>query len=155
MNVFAESVDSIIPKVKEWRRHLHEYPEASFEEFETTEYIIEQIKDLPGVTYERVAATGVVARLSGDKPGPTIALRADIDALRMPEESGVPFTSKRPGIMHACGHDTHTAMLLGAVHVLAENKKNVSGSLSLFFKLRKNTFPVGLKNLCKRESWMG
>jgi len=150
MNVFAESVDSIIPKVKEWRRHLHEYPEASFEEFETTEYIIEQIKDLPGVTYERVAATGVVARLSGDKPGPTIALRADIDALRMPEESGVSFSSKRPGIMHACGHDTHTAMLLGAVHVLAENKKNVSGSFVFIFQAAEEYFPGGAKELVQK-----
>ncbi|MBP1764949.1 MAG: amidohydrolase, partial [Firmicutes bacterium] len=73
MDIFKQSVDAIIPKVTEWRRHFHQYPEPSFEEFKTTEYIIEQIKGLSELSYERVASTGVVARLNGSKPGPVIA----------------------------------------------------------------------------------
>ena len=116
MNLFQENIDAIIPLVKQWRRHFHQYPEPSFEEFRTTEYIIEQIKDLSDLTYKKISPTGVIARLNGSKPGPVIALRADIDALRMPEDSGVPFASRNAGVMHACGHDAHTAMLLGALH---------------------------------------
>ena len=83
MNFFRESVEAILPQVITWRRHLHQHPEPSYEEFQTTEYLIEQIKKLPDVTYERLSATGVVAKFSCARPGPVIALRGDIDALRM------------------------------------------------------------------------
>lgn len=150
MYLFKESVETIIPKVKEWRRHLHEYPELSFEEFKTTEYIIEQIKELPDVTYERISQTGVVVRLNGSRPGPVIALRADIDALPMTEKSNVPFSSKNEGVMHACGHDSHAAMLLGALYALYEHRKELEGSFVFIFQAAEETFPGGAKELVEK-----
>jgi len=147
MNFFKENVEAVIPKVKQWRHHLHQYPEPSFEEFKTTEYIIEQVKDLGELTYERISPTGIVARLDTGKPGPVIALRADIDALKMTENSGVEFSSMNEGVMHACGHDTHTAMLLGALHVLYERRKDLEGSFVFIFQAAEENFPGGAKEL--------
>lgn len=150
MDLFKESVAAIVPKVKEWRRHLHQYPELSFQEFKTTEYIIDQIKDLTDLTYERVSPTGIVARLKGSKPGPVIALRADIDALPMTEKSDVPFSSKNEGVMHACGHDCHTAMLLGALHTLYEHRAELEGSFVFIFQAAEEVFPGGAKELVEK-----
>lgn len=150
MDLFKESVDAVIPKVKQWRRHFHQYPEPSFEEFKTTEYIIEQIKDFSDLSYERISPTGIVARLNGSKPGPVIALRADIDALRMPENSGVPFSSRNEGVMHACGHDAHTAMLLGALYVLYEHRSELEGSFVFIFQAAEEVFPGGAKELIEK-----
>lgn len=150
MNLFQENIDAVIPMVKQWRRHFHQYPEPSFEEFRTTEYIIEQIKDFSDLTYKKISPTGVVARLNGSKPGPVIALRADIDALRMPENSGVPFSSRNEGVMHACGHDAHTAMLLGALHVLYERRKELEGSFVFIFQAAEENFPGGAKELVEK-----
>jgi len=147
MDLFKQSVDTVIPKVKEWRRHLHQHPELSFEEFKTTEYIIEQIDVLSELSYERVSPTGVVVRLNGSNPGPVIAMRADIDALRMPESSGVPFSSQHEGVMHACGHDAHAAMLLGALYVLYEHRRNLAGSFVFIFQAAEELFPGGAKPL--------
>lgn len=150
MKLFQESIDAVIPNVKKWRHHFHQYPEPSFEEFKTTEYIIEQIKDLSELTYERISPTGIVARLNGGKPGPVIALRADIDALRMPEQSGVPFSSCNEGVMHSCGHDAHTAMLLGALYVLYEHRKELTGSFVFIFQAAEELFPGGAKELVEK-----
>src|SRR4051794_29756615 len=98
-----------------WRRHLHRHPEISFHEHETSGWIAERLEEF-GLSVERPTETSVLARLGSG--GPTVALRADIDALPISEESGVPFASERPGAMHACGHDGHTAMLLGAASEL-------------------------------------
>jgi len=150
VDIFKESVEAIIPKVKEWRRHIHQYPELSFEEFKTTEYIIDQIKDFTDITYERIAETGVVVRLNGSQPGPVIALRADIDALPMNEKSGVSFSSKNEGVMHACGHDSHAAMLLGALYALYEHRKELEGSFVFIFQAAEEVFPGGAKELVEK-----
>jgi len=92
-------------KIISWRRYLHTYPEVSFKEFKTTEYLVQQLANYPEIEIIRPAATGLVAVLKGGKPGKTIGLRADIDALPIAEEASVPFTSKNSGVMHACGHD--------------------------------------------------
>ena len=102
-----------------WRRHLHRNPEVSFEEHETSAWIAERLSEFGGLEVERPTETSVLGRLDTGKPGPTVALRADIDALPIDEQSGVEFASERPGAMHACGHDGHTAMLLGAARELA------------------------------------
>ena len=96
-----------------WRRHLHAHPELSFEEVETSRYVEETLRSFDGLELERPTPTSVVATLRGSRPGRVLALRADIDALPIQEESGLEFASTRPGVMHACGHDGHTAMLLG------------------------------------------
>lgn len=155
MDMFQESIDRTLSKVTEWRRHLHTYPELSFQEFKTTEYIIDQIKQLPGVTWERLTETGVVARFSCDRPGPVIAMRGDIDALPVQEESGVSFTSACDGVMHACGHDSHAALLLGALYVLYESRSNLKGSFVFLFQPAEEKFPGGARALIEKGALDG
>ncbi|HET8865333.1 MAG TPA: M20/M25/M40 family metallo-hydrolase, partial [Gracilimonas sp.] len=113
--------DEIEEQVIEWRRHFHENPELSNREFETAAYIADYLNELGLEVETEVAHTGVVAILKGGKPGPVIGLRADIDALPVTERTDVPFKSvatgmyqgEEVGVMHACGHDTHIAMMMG------------------------------------------
>lgn len=148
--IFKDSIISVVPKVALWRHHLHANPEPSFAEFSTTEYIIEQIKDLPDIVYTRPLATGLVATLDTGKPGPTIALRADIDALKIQEDSGVPFTSKVDGVMHACGHDAHTAMLIGVMHVMCERRAELTGKFVFIFQPAEEDPPGGAKPMVEK-----
>ena len=98
-----------------YRRDIHRHPELSMQEFRTTDRICEEL-DKMGVTYRRMEPTGVLAEVKGGKgPGKTVLLRGDIDALPVQEETGLEFASEIPGCMHSCGHDTHNAMLMGAV----------------------------------------
>ena len=112
--------DDLEARAIAWRRHLHANPELSFEEHETSAFVEETLRSFGGLEIERPAGTAVVARLRGPRPGKVVALRADIDALPILEENDVPYASTRPGVMHACGHDGHTAMLLGAAQLLVE-----------------------------------
>ncbi|MEF3306971.1 M20 metallopeptidase family protein [Paenibacillus sp. GYB003] len=117
-----------------FRRDLHENPELSMEESETAAKVAERLRALGYEPKTGVGGHGVVAELVGAKPGRTIALRADMDALPIAEESGEPFSSKRPGVMHACGHDAHTAMLLGAAALLAQQRERIAGSVRFLFQ---------------------
>src|SRR5579864_3958724 len=99
------------------RREIHRFPEAGFEEVRTAA-LVERELDALGIPHRRVAKTGVVGVIEGTKPGKVAGLRADMDALPITEQSGEPFSSEIPGMMHACGHDAHTAMLLGAAREL-------------------------------------
>src|SRR5579883_2009338 len=111
----------IVERTIEVRRQIHRYPELGFEE-ERTAALVESELDAIGVEHRRVAKTGVVAIVRGAKPGHVAGLRADMDALPVTEKSGEPFTSEVPGKMHACGHDAHTAMLLGAARELMRTR---------------------------------
>ncbi len=117
-----------------WRRHMHQTPEVGFECHETARFVVERLKSF-GLTdiHEGIATSGVVAVIEGQGAGPTIGLRADMDALPMEETSGVEWSSQNPGAMHACGHDGHTTMLLGAARYLAETR-NFSGKVVLLFQ---------------------
>ncbi|KIL33032.1 N-acetyl-L,L-diaminopimelate deacetylase -like protein [Bacillus subtilis subsp. subtilis] len=116
------------------RRHLHQYPELSKEEFETTAFIKKCLKE-KGIQIRPTALkTGVFADIAGESEGPAIALRADIDALPIEEKTGLPYASKHKGIMHACGHDFHTAALLGAAFLLKENQDSLKGKVRLLFQ---------------------
>lgn len=117
-----------------WRRHLHQHPELGFECYETAKFVAERLREF-GVDelHEGIATTGLVAVINGKGAGPTIGLRADMDALPMPEETGVEYASIHAGKMHACGHDGHTTMLLGAARYLAETR-NFSGRVALIFQ---------------------
>ncbi len=115
------------------RRHLHRFPELSFKEYETSKYIIQQLKD-NGITAHAIAKTGVYALIDTKRPGPTIAFRADIDALPIKEENNVAYASEKPGIMHACGHDGHVAILLGFAKVLNQNNADLKGKIMLLFQ---------------------
>lgn len=130
-----------------WRRYLHENPELSFKEFNTTSYIESILATFPNISYERLASTGVVAILKGAKPGKTVALRADIDALPVKELVDIEYCSKIDGVMHACGHDAHTAMLLGALEVLSNMQKEISGKVKFIFQAAEESPPGGAKEL--------
>jgi hippurate hydrolase len=117
-----------------WRRHLHMHPELSFDCTETAAFVVERLRGF-GVDeiHEGIATSGVVALIRGRGPGPVIGLRADMDALPIEEQTGAAHASVRPGRMHACGHDGHTAMLLGAAKYLAETR-NFAGTVALIFQ---------------------
>ena len=123
----------VFPYVVEMRRDFHRNPEPSFEEFRTTDRIAEEL-DKMGIPYRRFEPSGIVGDIVGGKPGKCIFLRADIDALSVKEESGVEFASEREGFMHACGHDTHAAMLLGAAKVLNSIKDELCGTVKVLFQ---------------------
>ena len=133
---------AIQPRLMEWRRHLHQNPELGNREFKTAAYIVEHLKNLGLEIKTGVAKTGVVAILKGGKPGPCIALRADMDALPVRERVNLPFASKdsadylgqRVPVMHACGHDSHVAMLLGTAEVLSSMKKDIAGTVKFIFQ---------------------
>ncbi len=119
------------PKLVVYRRHLHAHPELGFQEFKTSQYVSEQLTAL-GIEHARgVAKTGIVATL-GNGDGPVVALRADMDALPINETNDTPYKSQNPGVMHACGHDAHTAILLGVAELLA--KENLAGTIKLIFQ---------------------
>ncbi|WP_242923541.1 M20 metallopeptidase family protein [Pontibacter liquoris] len=125
------------------RRHLHANPELSFEEHNTAAYV-EQVLTGYGLQPQRMAGTGVVAMLEGRNPGKkTIALRADLDALPIVEANEVNYRSKNKGVMHACGHDVHTASLLGAARILQELRNDFEGTVKLVFQPGEEKFPGG------------
>jgi amidohydrolase len=143
---FAAEIDklstAVEPELIEWRRYLHQHPELSNREVETSKYVAERLRSFGLEPQTGVAKTGVVAVLKGGRPGPTVALRADMDALPVREEVNVPFASKamgeyegnQVGVMHACGHDTHVAILLATARVLSQIKDRLPGSVKFMFQ---------------------
>lgn len=130
----VELAKQLEPYIIERRRDFHMYPEIKFEEFRTSQIVEEELKKL-GYEVVRAAGTGVIGILRGrSREGKTVALRADMDALPIQEENDVPYKSRVPGKMHACGHDAHTAMLLGAARILAEIKDHLKGTVKLIFQ---------------------
>ncbi|WP_026763512.1 amidohydrolase [Sediminibacterium salmoneum] len=133
--------NEVTPKVVEWRRYFHEYPELGNREFNTSNKVEETLQRL-GISTKKIAKTGIVAVLKGGKPGPVVALRADMDGLPVEERNGLSFASKAKGeyngatvpVMHACGHDSHIAMLLGAAEVLSKIKNEISGTVVFLFQ---------------------
>lgn len=127
-------IADLVPRMTEWRRHLHAHPETRFDCHATAAFIAARLREM-GVdeVHEGIATSGIVAIIEGAGPGPTIGLRADIDALPITEETGLPWASRTPGKMHACGHDGHTSMLLGAAAYLAETR-NFAGRVALIFQ---------------------
>ncbi|TKI65164.1 amidohydrolase [Lysinibacillus mangiferihumi] len=133
-----------------WRQHLHMYPELSHQEHQTAQFIYEQLITFPHLEVKRLTETSVYACLKGMKTegqGHTILLRADIDALPIEEETDLPFKSKNPGVMHACGHDAHPAMLLGAAKVLAERGTDFNGEIRFIFQHAEEVTPGGAAQL--------
>ena len=133
-------------QVLEWRRHLHRHPEPSFQERETARFVAQTLAGFDGLQVEHPTETSVLARLETGRPGPTVALRADIDALPIAEESGVDFASERPGLMHACGHDGHTAMLLGAARELTRADLP-GGEVRFLFQHAEELAPGGAREM--------
>jgi amidohydrolase len=147
--VAVQSGDPVLEDVVAWRRHLHRHPELSFQERETAAFVADTLAAFgDALEIERPAENAVVARLRTGRPGPVVALRADIDALPIEEQSGVEFASERPGVMHACGHDAHTAMLLGAARLLAGARDRLpGGELRFLFQPAEELAPGGARDL--------
>ncbi len=137
------------PFAMEARRHLHQYPELSFEEKETSAYVAAKLTEM-GIPHQTgVGGYGIKAIIQGGRPGPTVALRADMDALPIQEETGLPFASKRPGVMHACGHDVHTATLLATAKALKEIAPDLPGTVVLIFQPGEEKNPGGASLMIK------
>ncbi|GGE13674.1 amidohydrolase [Marinithermofilum abyssi] len=145
--VMAAKAEALHLQLIAWRRHLHAYPELSFREFETAKFVAEELRRIPGMQVETgVGVTGVVGTLSRGT-GPVIAIRADMDALPITEASETPYRSRNPGVMHACGHDAHTAILLGTAHLLGEvfAEGAVEGTVKFLFQpAEEYTGPDGM-----------
>lgn len=136
--------DTVYPYVIEYYRHLHAHPELSFQEFETSKFIQHQLISMDIPFRIGIGGTGVVGKISGKNPGKkTIALRADMDALPIQEEVNLPWKSQQENVMHACGHDAHTACLLGAAKILNELKSNFEGTILLIFQPGEEKAPGG------------
>lgn len=151
MSTIVKKADAIESKVIAWRHHLHENPELSNREFETAKYVTKHLESLGLEVRTGIAHTGVVGILRTGKPGPTIALRADMDGLPVVERVDIPFASKAKGeylgeevgVMHACGHDTHVAMLMGAVEILTGMKSQLKGTIVFIFQPAEEGAPLG------------
>ena len=131
------------------RRHLHRNPELSFREEETSRFVHETLQSFGGLGLSRPTPARVAARLVGDRPGPTVALRADMDALPITEENDSEFVSSNPGVMHACGHYGHTAMLLGAARILSGARDEDSGEVRFLFQHAEETYPGGTEEMVR------
>jgi amidohydrolase len=149
----ARKADVLEPKIIAWRRDFHEHPELGNHEVRTADIIAKHLRSLGIEVKTGVATTGVVGILKGDKPGPVVALRADMDALPVTERVNVPFASKvtttyngeQVGVMHACGHDSHMAILMGVAEVLSGMKKDIHGTVKFIFQPAEEGLPAGEK----------
>ena len=152
-SISEKTYSNINEKVIEWRRHFHENPELGNREFKTAAYIERHLRKLGLEVQTGVGITGVVGILKGDKPGKVLGLRADIDALPVTERNDLSFKSEvvteflgeTTGVMHACGHDTHTAILMGVAEILAKNKDQVAGTIKFIFQPAEEGPPPGEK----------
>lgn len=145
MNVFIDRLEQLFEEMVTLRRYLHEWPELSHEEVKTPLFIANYLRDLGLDVREGVGERGVVATLKGALPGMTIALRADFDALAIQELNEVPYKSKVDGVMHACGHDGHTAALLIVAKMLSELREHVKGTVVFIFQHAEELAPGGAK----------
>lgn len=151
----GEQVDAALaklePRIIEWRRDLHQNPELSNREFRTAKIVADHLQRLGLEVQTGIAKTGVVAVLKGGKPGPVIAMRADMDALPVVEQTDVPFRSRVTttyrnetiGVMHACGHDVHTSVLMGIAEAFVGMKADIPGTVVFFFQPAEEGAPVG------------
>ena len=149
--IIDQKAAAINDQVVQWRRHFHEFPELSNREFKTADAISKYLMEMGYQVDRGFAKTGVVALLDTGKPGPTIGLRADIDGLPVTERTPIPFASKETstylgqevGVMHACGHDTHISMLLGAASILKDMKNQLNGKIVFVFQPAEEGAPAG------------
>ncbi|MEM9722297.1 MAG: M20 family metallopeptidase [Bacteroidota bacterium] len=134
----------LFPEVLGHRRHLHMHPELSFKEEQTAAYVASQLQEM-GIPYQKgIGGHGIVAHIEGEQgKGKLLALRADMDALPIQEENEVPYASTQPGIMHACGHDVHTASLLGVAKILVSQQSKFAGTFRLLFQPAEERLPGG------------
>ncbi len=142
-----KAVEEIKDQVIAWRRYLHENPELSFHEEKTAQFVYETLLTFGNLEVSRPTKNSVMARLIGSQPGKVLAMRADMDALPITEENTFEFVSKNPGVMHACGHDGHTSMLLGTAKLLSGMKDQIKGEVRFFFQHAEEVYPGGAEEM--------
>lgn len=144
-----EKINQLFPQLVEWRRHFHQYPELSFQEKETSKFVASYLKGLDLEVKTNIGGYGVTGLLRGKMPGPTIALRADMDALPIQDEKDCSYRSKVSGIMHACGHDGHMSVLMGAATILKQFQDQLSGKILFLFQPAEESPPGGAIQMIK------
>jgi len=155
--MFDPEVRAIEPDLIRWRRHLHQHPEVSFEETQTTHWLEQQLREIGVDAIDRPTKTGLVAHIFGTKPGKpaVVAFRADIDALPMQEENDLPYASANAGAMHACGHDGHAAMMLSLARLLHDHRERFCGEARLIFQHAEELPPGGAIELVRAGALEG
>jgi hippurate hydrolase len=149
INRIQEKAKQYSEKFIDIRRHLHAHPELSYQEFETSKFVKKQLAEM-GIAFESIATTGILGIIQGKNPSSkVIALRADMDALQITEENEVSYCSQNVGVMHACGHDVHTTILLGAAQILNELKNEWEGTIKLLFQPGEEKNPGGASLMIK------
>ncbi len=129
-----DAIQTLQPQIVDWRRRLHQKPELGFREFLTAEFLTQKLQEW-GIEHETgIAKTGIVATIRGSRPGKVFAIRADMDALPIQEQNKVPYKSQHDGIMHACGHDGHTAIALGTAYYLSQHRDDFAGTVKIIFQ---------------------
>jgi len=154
---FETEVRALEPRLIAWRRHMHQYPEISFEETETTDWLERELRQIGVDQIDRPTKTGLVAHIVGTKTGKhaVAAIRADIDALPMSEDNDLPYCSTKAGVMHACGHDGHAAMLLGLAALLLSHRDHFCGEARLIFQHAEELPPGGAIELVRAGALEG
>ncbi|MBM0741530.1 amidohydrolase [Phormidium sp. CLA17] len=128
------AIQTLQPQIVEWRRRLHQKPELGFQEFLTAEFVAQRLQEW-GIEHETgIAKTGILATIHGNRPGKVFAIRADMDALPIQEQNAVPYKSQHDGVMHACGHDGHTAIALGTAYYLSQHRDDFAGTVKIIFQ---------------------
>lgn len=149
MNNFQEDLQAIYEEMVGWRRYLHQHPELSYHEYETAEFVAKHLQSWDIEVRTGVGGNGVVGILRGGSAGPTVALRADMDALPIQDEKSCAYTSTKNGIMHACGHDAHTSTLLGIAKVASLRRTEIKGNLVFLFQHAEEISPGGADSMIK------
>jgi amidohydrolase len=142
-------IEAVKGEVIAWRRYLHKYPELSFQEEKTAQFVYETLQTFGELEISRPTKTSIMARLIGQQPGKVIALRADMDALPIEEENDFDFVSQNSGVMHACGHDGHTAMLLGTAKIFTQIKEQIKGEVRFLFQHAEELPPGGAQEMVR------
>ncbi|WP_424765881.1 amidohydrolase [Paenibacillus sp. sgz302251] len=148
-DIVDHTLHQLYPRMLRWRRHMHQYPELSFHERVTASWISSQLTELGCEIRTGVGGHGIIATIKGNHPGPVIALRADIDALPIQDEKTCEYASKVPNVMHACGHDAHTAGLLAVAAYYAANRRCINGERRLLFQPAEEVTPGGALPMIK------
>lgn len=147
VNMDRLAIEQLLPEMVEWRRHLHRHPELSYQEKETSAYVAARLAEF-GIEVRRSGAGyGLTGILKGTRPGKTVVLRADMDALNITEENGSEYASQNKGVMHACGHDGHTAMLLAAASYYSNRREEITGELRFLFQPAEEICPGGAQGM--------
>lgn len=145
----SPKVQAIWKEMIGWRRHLHQFPELSFQEYETSTFVEEKLRSFGNIEVSRPTKTSVMGIVKGKTPGRIIALRADIDGLPIEEKNDLPYTSQNPGVMHACGHDGHTAILLATAKIISNMASEFSGEVRFLFQHAEELPPGGAVEMVK------